>query len=177
MELSYRSKQLIGGFMKKLGMIALLFLSGCAGTGKVYDRQAIPAPSKNMVQLIIYRPSSLSGVLESPTVNVGGQNTCDISVGSYFITTTVAGKTKIVASQYGGLVKSSLSATLSSGKRYYVKIAPNLAKSIAGGFGVLGTLAHDTVAEDKGVYQVRLIDKDTAEEEIIGTKQSTSCGQ
>ncbi|MEQ1790500.1 MAG: hypothetical protein ABL857_08660 [Rickettsiales bacterium] len=42
----------------------------------------------------------------------------------------------------------------------------------AGGFGAIGTLTHDAVAEDTGVYQVRLIDKDVAEEEIIGTKQS-----
>lgn len=152
-----------------------LLLSGCASTGQTYNRQSLSAPQKGKEQLIIYRTSSIVGLMESPRMIVDGVPTCSMSVDSYMVTAAAPGKTSVVSSEYGGLVKSTLSFEGKAGHRYFVRLAPNEGKAIAGGFGAVGAAAYDISTDDHGVYNLRLVDKSDAAEEIGGTKQTTSC--
>lgn len=164
--------------MKKLTMaltlVAALSLSGCAGTGPAFDAAEAPS-SKSKAELVIYRPSSMVGALESPATFVNGIKKCDLPTGSFFYVEAPTGKVKIEFALYGGSVKFGISAHVKAGHTYYVRVAPNTLKAIGGGFGAVGVLAADTISDDEGIYKVRLVDATAAQDELRSTKQSTSC--
>lgn len=166
--------------MRKLFSLALLVLAACA-SGKPYDAANISKAAKDTAQLIVYRPNALVGMIETHNFKINDAYVCDLSSGSYFVTNIQPGKAKLVASQYGGRVNSGLTARFEGGKRYYVRVTPDTGKAVLGGigmgFGALGGAVSGAINEpvtvNDGVYQVRLIDPNVAEEEVIATKQST----
>lgn len=158
--------------MKKSPLIlSLILLTGCAGTGPAFDASQVPH-NASKAELVIYRPSSLVGALESPAINVNGVQKCDLSTGNFFYAEAPAGHVKISSSLYGGSVKSTMSADLKSGNTYYVRIAPSAGQAIGAGLGALGA---DATYDDEGIYKIRLIDKSQALDEVQSTKLTISC--
>lgn len=158
--------------MKKSPLIlSLILLTGCAGNGPSFDASRMPVNAAKAA-LVIYRPSSLMGALESPAIAVNGSEKCDLSTGSFFYAEAPAGATKISSSLYGGSVKSSMSTDLKAGQTYYIKVAPGAAQAIGGGLGALGAMA---TYDDEGIYKIRLVDSSQAHDELRSTKQTMSC--
>jgi hypothetical protein len=80
---------------------SIIILSACGTTGQSYNAQLLPNIPKGNAQLVMYRPFSLMGMAESPTMYVNGVPTCEISSGSFIVTNTNAGTVKISSSLYG----------------------------------------------------------------------------
>jgi hypothetical protein len=165
--------------LKTVALFSLfLFLAACAASGQLYSPQVLTSPSKNKAQLVIYRPSAFTASVSITNVEINGMPACELPNSSFFKFDAEPGQTTVSASIWGGIGTSKLTLKTKAGSRYFIRVAPNTGKILGGSVaGLISVGVAEAVSDNAGSFIITAIDKETAQQEIVGRKQSLSCQQ
>lgn len=152
---------------KHLSVLALISLTACAVSGQPYSASSLKAPAAGHAQVIVYWPEWMNGFPVDVQV---ADKTCSVLPNSYVTFNVKAGAVKV----YHSGTPTSLKTT--AGKRYYVKMSQNRAKTTSvGAAGLIGLFAYNAANHgkpDNGDYRFEVMDASYAQGELSKTKQS-----
>jgi hypothetical protein len=152
----------------------VIALTACASTGSVYNTQTLTPPASSKTQLVIYSPTGMFAQPSGPWVEVNGVEKCMLPRGSFMIVDADAGTTTASISMWGSPGVSRLSIKTKPGSRHYIQVQANMGRVLGLG-GVIAESVENATSDDKGEYLIREVDKGSAQKELTGTKQSTTC--
>jgi hypothetical protein len=174
--------------MKKiiLALTLCTALAGCASatTGPIYNSQEIASISKNKAQIIVYIPHLPVAIIRNgPMLSLNGIEECKVTDGTFMVLNSLPGNTKLSLEHSMGSPDSGMELKTIAGHRYYIKVERNTQKTrnqqkgaVIGGLGgaLGGALLSDDNIDNRD-YLFKEIDKQTAQNDLIGEELSTSC--
>lgn len=120
------------GLYEQILFTACLFLTGCAATGGQFSEQFSKTGG---AQLLIYRPSSIVGVVRSPGIEINGQETCDLASNSYILKNVSPGEYTIAAQLWDIPGTSRIRLNAKANHQYFVKVTFDGGKVMSGSLG------------------------------------------
>lgn len=161
--------------MKNVLLITSLCLSlaACATMGPQYSQKSIPPVKNSAAQLVVFRPSAFTGP-GGPYFYVNDEKKCQVGGNGVFAVDIAAGTNTLVTDATLG-TPSRMELDAKAGRRYYIKIEENHAKSTAAGaFGLIGVATYNAAASDNADYKMEVLDADYAQS-ALKSMQMINC--
>lgn len=164
--------------MRNLYIITvMMILSACSASGPQYSSMANTIqPEPNVSKFIIYRPSHFYASGTDYKIAVDNGEPCALSNGSFYITTAPAGKKVITADNWGLPGTSRLEFDSKPNQVYYVSVALS-DSATKGSFlgGAIGVAIAESNNKQAGPFDLRLVDKTAAENELSDLNMTEDC--
>ena len=159
--------------MNKFCIAMALMLAGCTASGPMYSSLPEQKPDKGMAQLVVYRPYELSYAARRPTVEINSIKTCDLPNSSFFIKNVKPSEITVTSSFWEIPGTSRFTMSVSSGRKYYIRMALNDDKLAAGlAAGIIGMAVAEGISEHSGPFIIESVSESSAKEELQSLKKS-----
>jgi hypothetical protein len=137
----------------------LMILAGCAGkpasSGSGIIINAAP-PDRALV--IVYRTSAFDHSARMPGIAINGVHACDLADGHALVREVEPGNTAISTSLWDWPGTSTITVAVERGETYYIRMAPNPDKRMAGMVGGHpGVWLAEALAERRGPFLLDLV--------------------